>query len=233
MKWKQQDGSILPVTLLVLASVLLWGSIQLLSLSDQYAASSDLIRQEQSRLLAQSGWNLALQQLETEGSVESILLEPKAGTVQVEMTTLESNRIQIRSDAESGGYSNHIQGIVRILTVPWLETRQWQVAENGETLSMESWLYTEEDTIVLPNLVQQSLAIGAQCGQPIQVIVREPVSCKKLYVDGDLRVEAALKAESICVSGSIVGAEQIACERIREGYTEEPGYRLLLEERNL
>ena len=93
-KQRSRGGYILPMTLLVLACTLLWGSALLLTVSDQYAASDDMVKHEQSRLLAGSGWNLALNQLEENGSMEAIQLETSAGNAAVEFQMEEENRIK-------------------------------------------------------------------------------------------------------------------------------------------
>lgn len=89
-KIKEQQGHILPIMLFLLSCTMLWSSLFLLALSDQQAASNTCIRQEQSRLLAYSGWNLALQQLENGGGLEPILLENPAGQLQVQLEQLSS-----------------------------------------------------------------------------------------------------------------------------------------------
>jgi len=78
-KQNSQSGFILPVTLFLLSCVLLWGSVLLQTLTSQYEADNGVVYSEQSRLLAYSGWNLALQQLDTDGSLEPLQIENGAG----------------------------------------------------------------------------------------------------------------------------------------------------------
>lgn len=226
MKLKKQNGYILSMTLLVLVCTMLWSNILLLSLSDQYAASNDMVRREQSRLLAQSGWNLALQQLETAGSTADISVENAAGTLQVQMDVTESNLIQIQAQAEAGGYPDCVEGSVRLLRVPWREISQWPTVDSLESLQEASFFCSETQAIALSQSLQQSLAIGSLTNQPMQVTVTEPISCAILYVDGDLTVEAPLEAEAIYTSGQINGLDQIACAQVFQQYTTEPDYRL-------
>ena len=226
MKLKKQNGYILPMTLLVLVCTMLWSNIMLLSLSDQYAASSDMVRREQSRLLAQSGWNLALQQLETDGSTADIMVDNAAGTVQVQMDVIDSNLIQIQAQAEAGGYPDSVEGSVRLLAVPWQEISQWPIVDSLDSLQEASFFCSETQAIALSQSMQQPLAIGSLTNQPVHVTVTEPISCAVLYVDGDLTVEASLEAEVVYTSGQIIGLDQIACAQVFQQYTTESDYRL-------
>lgn len=81
-KLTEQKGYVLLWVLFLLSVTMLWGSLLLLNTSDQYEVSNGRVREEQSQLLARSGWNLALQQLETTGGLEPVVLETRLGSVQ-------------------------------------------------------------------------------------------------------------------------------------------------------
>ncbi len=111
---RSQGGYILPVVLLILGCVLLWGSTLLLTLSDQFDASSDMVKQEQSRLLACSGWNLAILQLEETGTAESFQIQKDAGRADVTVQQQEDGLYIIQVSAEAGGYKKQINGTVQL-----------------------------------------------------------------------------------------------------------------------
>ncbi len=118
-----QRGYILPVTLLILSCTLLWGSTLLLTLSDQYAASNDLVKQEQSRLLARSGWNLAVHQLHETGITEDMHIQKEAGQMDVVLQPHEDDSlIDIQVSAEADGCLKKITGTVQLLEYAETET---------------------------------------------------------------------------------------------------------------
>lgn len=230
-KMKNQNGYILPITLLVLSSTLLWGSVLLLTLSDQYAASNGTVRQEQSRLLAYSGWNLALYQLETSGSTEPVLLEKTAGTAEVQMQYADGNLITVRSEAEADGYRNCVQGTVRLLQLPWDGLSGWPLTDTMQDLQEASVFISDNEQVTLADSLCQPVAISSQDNQPVTVHVADTISCSTLYVHGDLVVEAPLQAEAVFVSGQIDGLEQISSETVLQQYITAPDYRLQVVER--
>ena len=66
---KNKRGSILPATIILLA-VMLWSLQTVLAVTAQHnMRSTDLINQEQSRYLAASGWNMAIEQLQEVASI--------------------------------------------------------------------------------------------------------------------------------------------------------------------
>ena len=113
-KLTEQRGYVLASVLLLLSCTLVWGSLLLLSMSDQYAASDDLVRQEQSRLLTRSGWNLALAQLEQTGSLDTVQMDFAAGTTQAVMEQEESGLIQLKVESTAAGYSTGAQGVIQL-----------------------------------------------------------------------------------------------------------------------
>lgn len=121
-KWMEQRGYVLASVLLLLSCTLVWGSLLLLSLSDQYAASDDLVRQEQSRLLTRSSWNLALAQLEQDGSLDAVQMELPTGTAQAVMECGESGLIQLQVEGTAAGFHTEAQGVVQLVECPPEET---------------------------------------------------------------------------------------------------------------
>ena len=231
-KIKEQQGHILPIMLFLLSCTMLWSSLFLLALSDQQAASNTCIRQEQSRLLAYSGWNLALQQLENSGGLEPILLENPAGQLQVQLEQLSSGLVAVQSEAISGESRNLVQGTVRLFSLPWNEIDTWPMVTEWPQMD-NALLLTDQQQIQLDYTAEQSLAISQMDGLPLLVCVEQPVTLKKLYVHGDLEVNSPLKADEIYVSGQISGLEQIACPQTEAHYATEPGYRIQVETRAL
>lgn len=114
-KLTEQRGYVLASVLLLLSCTLVWGSLLLLSMSDQYAASDDLVRQEQSRLLTRSGWNLALAQLEQTGSLDTVQMDFAAGTTQAVMEQEESGLIRLKVESTAAGYSTGAQGVIQLV----------------------------------------------------------------------------------------------------------------------
>lgn len=231
-KWKKQNGYILPMMLFFLACTMLWGSLLLLTLSDGYAASEELVRQEQSRLLAWSGWNMALQQLETSGSLESICINQEAGRAQVQLQETAENQISIQSEAYAGSVKKKVSGCVQLLEFPWSQVADWQIAESVETVQQPSIIVAKEDTFALDISCSYPLAISAG-KETLQVTVPQPVTLDICYIHGDLLVEAPMVANAVCVSGHIIGAEQIESEQIMEENQGIAGYRVLVTEREV
>ncbi len=228
---RSQGGYILPITLLVLSCTLLWGSALLLTLSDQYAASNDIVKQEQSRLLAYSGWNLAIQQLDEAGTIADLQIQKDAGYAEVAFEQEEPNLIHIHSSANAGGYLKEVQGTIRLLKLPWDEITDWVLTEDWKSISEPSVYCSTDTNIVLDQSIQQPLAISSLDNVPVSVAVPTELQCTILYVQGDLEVEAPLQAEAVYVSGQIRGGEQINSNVIVQQYCTEPDYRVLVAER--
>ena len=226
-------GAVLPMTLLLLACTLLWGRVLLLTLSDEYAASNELVAREQSRLLASSGWNMALQQLETNGQQTALQLEEPAGSLQVSLQNSTQNLIEIQAEAVSQGYRGVVTGTVRLFMLPWQELAIWPIVMTLQDLQEASLFLTDETVYTLSHNCGYPLAVGQKDGLPLTVRVTEPVTVDGLYIHGNLLVEAPLQAEAVYVSGQISGAEQIVSEQIVEQSATVPSYRIQVVERKL
>ena len=232
-KQRSRGGYILPMTLLVLACTLLWGCELLLTVSDQYAASDDMVKHEQSRLLAGSGWNLALNQLEENGSMEAIQLETSAGNAAVEFQMEEENQIRVVSSAKADDYPSVVEGTVSLLKLPWVETAEWEVCNTLQDLKQPGIFCANGEQMVLSDSIAQPLALTSKKSDALTVSVREPLCCTALYVHGDLIIEedAFLEAEAVYASGTITGSERIAGSIVLEQYTSGTDYHVQLVER--
>lgn len=227
-----EAGYILPVVLFFFACTLLWGALFLLTLSDRYAAEHELLFREQSRLLAYSGWNLALQQLETEGDLQEIVLERPEGTARTTLQSVAENRVAVQATAEAGDCRSVVQGTVQLMRLPWAEVCRWTIADGP--LSQEPGLLLATDgCYTLRESCAQPLAICAADGAPVEVCVDAPLSVDVLYVDGNLTLEAPLAANVIYLSGELRGAEQLLNPSAVRAYAGESGYRIEVLERVL
>ena len=230
---RSQGGYILPMTVLLLASALLWGSTLFLTLSDQYAASDAMVKQEQSRLLAKSGWNLALKQLDENGSLGAIQLEKTSGCADIVFKMEEENLVHIVSSAESDEYPSVVEGTVYLLQLPWVETAEWIMTESLQSLKQPGIYCSREDRMVLNTSVTQSLALTSTKNSDFTVSIREPIRCTELYVHGDLIMEedAFLEADAVYVSGQITGNNRISGSVVQEAYTSGLDYHVQVVER--
>ena len=232
-KNRSQGGYILPMTVLLLASALLWGSTLFLTLSDQYAASDAMVKQEQSRLLAKSGWNLALKQLDENGSLGAIQLEKTSGCADIVFEMEEENLVHIVSSAESDEYPSVVEGTVYLLQLPWVETAEWIMTESLQSLKQPGIYCSREDQMVLNTSVTQPLALTSTKNSDFTVSICEPIRCTELYVHGDLIMEedAFLEVDAVYVSGQITGNDRISGSVVQEAYTSGLDYHVQVVER--
>ena len=232
-KNRSQGGYILPMTVLLLASALLWGSTLFLTLSDQYAASDAMVKQEQSRLLAKSGWNLALKQLDENGSLGAIQLEKTSGCADIVFKMEEENLVHIVSSAESDEYPSVVEGTVYLLQLPWVETAEWIMTESLQSLKQPGIYCSREDQMVLNTSVTQPLALTSTKNSDFTVSICEPIRCTELYVHGDLIMEedAFLEVDAVYVSGQITGNDRISGSVVQEAYTSGLDYHVQVVER--
>lgn len=228
-----QGGFILLFTLFLLSCTMLWGSLVILGLSDQYDASNDVIGEEQSRLLAYSGWNLALAQLETEGNLVPIVQEESAGTLQVALAEDDSGIVSIVAKGVAGDNKNNVNGKVRLQASVWPEVLEWPVVQNLQEIQEPSRILINKKQYQLTENCTQPIAIGAINREPVHVEITKPLSMEALYIDGDLYVYAPLQVVTLCVSGQITGLENIDCEQIVSANEPSLHYRVEVLERNI
>lgn len=109
-----EQGSILPVTIMLLAIMLLSLHTVLTVTAQHNLRSTDLIRQEQSRYLAASGWNMAIEQLQEAASLpEQAILLSIAEVGEIESNWfLRGEQAMITAIGRAGSSKCTYQGIV-------------------------------------------------------------------------------------------------------------------------
>jgi len=208
----------------------------MLNLSDRYASSNGAVQKEQSRFLAYSGWNLALEQLQLYGAADEIVCSPSCGeiTVTIEPDDAVSAVWNINAEGKAGLYRRSASGTVQCFLFPFDETKTWQVstAVNNEKPSI---LLLDTSRYLLGADCSAPLGITSTDGSTVCVEIADTISAETLYIYGDLIVheEAALMADEIYVSGNISGAEQIQCNRLYSGYTDGLPYQIRVLERTV
>lgn len=120
-------GYVLPLTVFLLLCTILWGSILMLTLSDTHASGVRQVAQVQSRLLARSGWNLALAHVQNGDGAQNFTLSRGDGTISVTMQETPAG-IGIRSTGNVNGQLRTVSGTVVLQEV---------LPEDGETLPGE------------------------------------------------------------------------------------------------
>lgn len=232
-KVARQDGFVLLITLFLLSCTMLWGSLLLLALSDQYDASNDVLKQEQSRLLAYSGWNLALQQLETNGELLSVMQEQSTGTIEVSLQEYRPGIVSVEAKGTAGGYKQIVDGEVQLQASVWSQVLDWPVMQNEQEMQAPGRILSAQRQYQLAENCMQPIAIGALNREPVEVEITKPISVMDLYVDGDLVVHAPFKATTLYISGQITGLEYIDCQEIISAETSPLYYHIDVLERNL
>ena len=211
------DGFALPIALFFLGITILWGNLTLIDVSDQYEIGDWAIQREQSRWLAYSGWNLALQQLEMSGTIHTTTYSTEAGDITIVCTQKENRQMQISSMGKASSARKLVQGTVQLQSFPnWIPWKTWNQEKQPVTGQEETLLWITEETYALVGNEISSLAIGSAYGQPLCVSVSQPLHVKRLYIDGDLNISAPLIAEKIVVSGTIQGKTYLECPEIKE-----------------
>lgn len=235
-KLKEQNGYILLFTIFFLCCALLCTSVLMLNLSDRYAASNEAVEKEQSWLLARSGWNLALEQMQLEGCIDAIQLVQPTGTIDVSITesSTASASWQVEAKGSAGVYQRTASGIVQCFPFPFAGTGQWSVIAQDAAITEASILLAEDTYYTLQGNYSSSLGITS-ADAAVSVEVVEDVSAVDLYIYGDLSVaeDAVLTAEYIYVSGEIYGAEQISCAGMYSHYTDALPYQIRVLERSV
>ncbi len=229
----RQEGYLLPVVLFFLFSTLLWGAMFLLALSDRYAMEHETVFREQSRLLAYSGWNMALQQMKTSGSLADVLLDTAAGTARAELEEQAPGRVAVAVQSQAGNCRHALEGTVRLLELPWEEVCAWQITEQPSDLLQPGLLLVSGTAYTLSDAPAQPLAISSDTGEPVAVRIDAPLVLDALYVHGDLLLEAPVQADVIYVSGALSGEEWLDNPDCVQIYAGRAGFRLDVLEREL
>ena len=219
--------------LFFLCCMLLCSSVLVLNLSNQFQASSEMVQKEQSRLLAYSGWNLALEQLQLYGTAESIQRTPSGGELVVEFqkSSIAPSAWEIVSTGTSGVYSRNTSGIVQCFYLPFAHTETWPVVETLQGQTDAGIILPEEEIYYLQSDCMYGLGIASVNQMPITVAVTEEIQADALYIHGDLHVSGTLTANCIYVSGEISGAEDIQCDAVYQGCAADMLYQIRVLER--
>lgn len=227
---RNRSGYVLPLTVFLLLCTLLWGSVLMLTLSDTHAAGTRQVAQVQSRLLARSGWNLALQQLQTGTVPGSFTLQRGDGTIAVTMKDSASG-VQVQATGSVRQQERVVSGTVQRRQIPWREVCSWAVVQNPDERDEAAICFCREATYELHNTAEYPLALAGEGA--LSVAVTEPVRLQALYIDGDLNLQAPLDVETLCVTGTVSGEEYLTCGECMDGFGTEPGYVLQVRNRNI
>lgn len=208
--------------------MLLCGSVLAFNLSDQFAASNEAVQKEQSRLLAYSGWNLALEQLQLYGQTDCVERAVDSGTVSVSFceSSTALSAWEIVSTGEAGVYHKTVSGIVQCFLFPFAETADWPVAASLQELTSAGILLVEDSEYRLDADCSYPIGIAAASGRSIAVSVQDEITVDVLYVSGDLFVSEPLHAEKLYVTGEIYEEDLIDCAHICSGWEEPIPYQI-------
>ena len=206
-----------------------------LTISEQYQASNEAVQKEQSRWLAYSGWNLALEQLQLSCNLEDIQMEKKPGEIHATMIPHDSisSAVAIESIGTAGVYHRTVSGIVQYFDFPFADAAEWTIQEELQQQTEKMILLLPQETFLLQNDYKYSLGVTSVNGRSIQVAVEDEISVDDLYICGDLNVTGKLTANQIYVSGEIIGIENISCDRIYSAYRDTDLYQIRVLERNV
>ncbi len=218
-----------------LSCALLCSSVLVLTLSDRYASGNEAVEKEQSRLLAYSGWNMALEQLQLYGKIDAIAEAPMIGTVDVKMTAVSSKQATVSVEALGtvGDYKRTVTGTVQYFPFPFADTAAWGVIDTIAEHDEAAILLVDDSQYELQDSCTQPLGITSAEDTAISVAVIDEITVDDLYICGNLIVgeDASLQAETIYVSGEIFGTEQIVCEAIYSHYTDTVPYQVRVQDR--
>lgn len=220
--------------LFFLCCTLLCGSVLALNLSQQFQSGSEAVQEEQSCLLARSGWNLALEQMQLSGSTDMIQFTTDSGTVSVEFTE-SANAIaawEIEATGTAGEYNRTVSGIVQCIAFPFAHTADWPVLESIHEQTEASILLVADSVYTLQSDCTYPLGIASDDDIPIVVEVTEEMDANALYIHGDLHVSGLLTADCIYITGEIDGMDFIQCDDIYIGADLDTLYQIRVLERN-
>lgn len=225
-KLTEQKGYVLLWVLFLLSVTMLWGSLLLLNTSDQYEVSNGRVREEQSQLLARSGWNLALQQLETTGGLEPVVLETRLGSAQATVKQDNAGFLQLAVASAVEECKVMLEGQLQLAAFPWSEVQQWPIIEKDRPWDEPGCVLSSGQQYVLERSSLQPIAITTSYGEPVTVLVQEPIELDCVYIYGNLELSAPLKAEAVYISGQISGMEWLDCAQVVEAVSAPLCYRV-------
>ncbi len=222
-KLYQQDGYVLVFVLFFLCCTLLCCSVLGVTLSEQFIASKEAVQKEQSRMLARSGWNLALEQLQMYGTANEIQSVQPSGEIAVSITCSDTDSAtwNIIAEGSSGAYRRMASGFVQCFSLPFSDTRNWPVINTLESQDDAGILLLADSVCQLSENCDYPLGITSVYAIPVTVEVHEKIKASTLYIYGDLLVSGSLSADSVYITGTVTGAENIQCEHLVSAYVDE------------
>ena len=234
-KLQQQNGYVLVFVLFFLCSMLLCGSVLAMNLSEQFAASNEAVQKAQSRLLANSGWNLAIEQLQLYGKPDEIQSTQISGDIAVEIEPSDTAPAawNINAEGVSGMYHRNATGIVQCFLFPFTNTGNWSILETLDEAYEAGILLANGSNYLLSTDFHYPLGIASEDGMPVTVTVEDAITVSELYISGDLLVNGELKADSVYVTGTVTGREKIQCNELISNYQADIPYQVRVLERNI
>ena len=208
-------------------------SVLVLNLSHQIQASNESVEKVQSRLLANSGWNLALEQMQLYGAADDIVRIQEYGSLSAQIHESESitSAWEIVSVGSAGAYERTASGIVQCFALPFAQTMDWPVLDSIASQAQEGILIVDESAYYLNVDCAYPLGITSANCMPLLVEVTDEIIAQQLYIYGDLHVSGTLTADELYVSGEIYGTEQIKCDNIYSGCANDIPYQTRVLER--
>lgn len=221
--------------LFFLSAALLCGSVLAANLSEQLAVSQEAVQKEQSRLLARSGWNLALEQMQLYGTVDPVSLERSTGEIVIsaEVYDVQTAMWNVTAQGRAGVYNRTASGVVQCFPFPFAHTTGWDVITDVQDQNGADILLVDDSMYQLCTDCAYPLGITSARQEPVTVEIADTRTVSELYIYGNLHVSGALTAEKIYVTGTISGAEQIQCDVQREGCIDEMLYQIRVQERTI
>lgn len=203
-------------------------------LSEQFAASNGAIQKEQSRLLAKSGWNFALEALQLNGMTDTIQRTVSNGELSVTVAEhhAELATWDIVALGKAGEYHRTVSGCIQCFPFPFSATESWNVVQGLGSVATASIVLLDCDSYQLQSWAYPLGITSVQC-EPVVIEVLEEVTVPELYIYGDLYVYDTLMADRIYVTGAIHGEEFIQCENLYSGYTDTFPYQIRVLERTV
>ncbi len=232
---QQQNGYVMVFVLFFLCCMLLCGSVLTVNLSEQFAASNEAVQKEQSRMLARSGWNLALEQLQLYGLTDAIQSVVSSGEIAVfmEPSSTAIAAWNIEAEGTSGVYHRKASGTVQCFPFPFAGTEAWAVIDTLAQQEDAGILLLNERDYQLSEHCSYPLGITSVNHTPMLVAVNDTITVSELYIYGDLIVNEALTADAIYVTGTITGADLIQCDTQVSGYSGAIPYQIRVLERTI
>lgn len=223
-KLYSNQGSITAVTVLIVASAAVWFALLLVISSNHLQNTEYQIAKEQSRYLAQSCWNMAIENIleETALTSGSIDLRPSEyGNASALWNKNHEGMIHLQVNSQFQRSKSRWEGTLFLLCSQWpipelyLEDIYF-CSEKGPAVRAgqrnQLVLLAKEDSLSLNRpLDVQWLGIYPAADAPLTVIIPENVQvmAEEAYINGNLVVLGKLQANTLAVQGQLEGKERI------------------------